>query len=55
MRSLTHLLLVAGAVAVASGTVAEAASGVLVNRSGLTLYALGAAARDDTPGNDHGY
>jgi predicted lipoprotein with Yx(FWY)xxD motif len=60
MRALTHLLIVAGAVAVASGAVAEAASGpitvktarnatlhrtVLVNRSGLTLYALSAERR----------
>jgi predicted lipoprotein with Yx(FWY)xxD motif len=59
-RSLTHVLLAAGAVAVASGAVAEAASApvvvktarnaelhrtVLVNRSGLTLYALSAERR----------
>jgi predicted lipoprotein with Yx(FWY)xxD motif len=59
-RSLAHLLLAAGAVAAASGAVAEAASApvtvktarnaklhrtVLVNRSGLTLYALSAERR----------
>ena len=59
-RSLPHLLLAAGAVAAASGAVAEAASApvtvktarnaklhrtVLVNRSGLTLYALSAERR----------